>query len=319
MEKVWVVEDPDERPKVRKAKPISKEKPLLPRKNPAVAYSLSMFFWGAGQRYNHRHSKGAAFMVLMFLAGFGTLLALLYREPLLSFLAVFGMSRTNSFLLAETILLGILIFWTYNAGDAYHQASKEQKTPFTGVSSRLYPALCSLLVPGWGQFLNGQPVKGSVFMGFSVIGLFSIVTLPLVYLAWPSLEPSDTRSIIEVIFVCTILFTPVIPFLYIFSTYDALQISLDEYRKEPLWERIKAANNRRRVQGWMRGVFPQIKETIALGLFLMLLVMIVRDYFPANYYHELLASTQLLMKKRGMTLLPELMDKMQTLITMVGR
>ena len=258
-------------------------------------------------------------MVLMFSAGFGTIFALFNLDALLSFLAVLGISRTNSFLLAETILLGILIFWTYNTGDAYHQTSKDQKIPFTGVSSRVYPALCSLLVPGWGQFLNGQPVKGSVFTGFSVIGLFSIVTLPLVYLAWPFLEPSDTRSIVEVIFVGTILFTPVIPFLWIFSAYDALQISLDDYRKEPLWERMKAANNRRRVQGWIRGVFPQIKGTIALCLILTLLVLIFRDYFSTSYYHEVLASTRFLFKKRGMTLLPELIDKLQALIMMVGR
>jgi TM2 domain-containing membrane protein YozV len=319
MEKVWVVADPDERPKVRETRPVRKEKPLHAGKSPAVAYSLSMLFWGAGQLYNHRRGKGAAFMALMFLTESGTIFALFYREALLSFLAVLGISRTKSLLLAEIILLGILIFWPCNACDAYYLTSKKQKTPFTGVSSRLYPALCSLIVPGWGQFLNGQPIKGSVFTGFWVIGLFSIITLPLVYLAWTSLEPSDTRSIIELIFAGTILFIPVIPLLWIFSTYDALQVSLDEYRKESLWERIKAANNRRRVHGWMRGVFPQIKGTIALGLFLTLLVIMVRDYFPASYYHEVLASTRLLLTKRGMTLLPELIDKLQPLITMVGR
>jgi TM2 domain-containing membrane protein YozV len=319
MEKVWVIEDPDELPSARKTKLIEEEKILPAGKSPAVAYSLSMFCWGAGQLYNRRGDKGAAFMVLMFLAGSGTLLALFYREGLLSFLDFLGISRANSFLFAEAMLLGMLIFWTYNAGDAYHQARKEEKTSFPGVSNRVYPALCSLLVPGWGQFLNGQPVKGSVFMGFSVIGFFSIVTLPLVYLAWPSLEPSNTRFLIEVIFMCTILFTPVIPILWIFSTYDALQISRDEYRKEPLWVRMKAANNRRRVHGWIGGVFPQIKGTVALVLFLMLLVVIVRYYFPAQYYSGVLTSTRLLLKKRGMTLLPELVDRLQALIALIGR
>src|SRR5271169_5896397 len=107
MEQVRVVEDPDERPKVRKTKPSRKDNPLDAGKNPAVAYSLSMLIWGAGQRYNHRRGKGAAFMVLMFFAGFGTVLALLYREYLILFLAVLGISRSNSFLLAETILLGL--------------------------------------------------------------------------------------------------------------------------------------------------------------------------------------------------------------------
>src|SRR5512135_1891050 len=135
MEKVWVIEDPDESLKVWKTTRVRNKKPVHARKSPAIAYSLSMFLWGAGQLYNHRRRKGAAFMVLMFLAGAGTLLALFYWEALLSFLTVLGISRTNSFLFSEILLLGILIFWTYNAGDAYHQVSKEQKTPFTGVSS----------------------------------------------------------------------------------------------------------------------------------------------------------------------------------------
>lgn len=318
MEKVWVIQDPDEYTRVRRPKPVRKEE-LTPEKSPAVSYSLSMFCWGAGQLFNRQQAKGAAFMVLMFLTGSGAFLARFYREDLILFTTRLGLSRASLFLVAEALILSILFFWAYNAGDAYHGANRERENPFTGVSSRVYPVLCSLLVPGWGQFLNGQPVKGSIFTGFSIFGFFSMTTLFSVLLAWPSLEPSDSRFIVEAIFMGSVLFALLIPFIWLFSAYDALQVSLDDYRKEPLWERIKAANNRRRVQGWVRGVFPQIKATVALGLFLVLFVIIAYRYFPASYYDDVVLSVGSSLKDRGMTLAPELIDRLHALMTMVGR
>ncbi len=298
MEKVWVVQDPDEeRTQVRKTKLLKNEEPK-PEKSPAVAYSLSMVCWGAGQLFNRRQTKGAAFMVLMFLAGSGAYLVHFYLQDLISFAAGRGISGASLFLFAEATFMGILLFGAYNAGDAYHCTRRGRTNPFPGVSSRVYPVLCSLLVPGWGQFMNGQAVKGSIFTGFSVISFFSLATLPAVFLAWPVLEPSGARFIVEALFTGSVLFAPLIPLIWLFGAYDALQVSLDDYRKEPLWERIKAANNRRRVQGWVRGVFPQIKATVALGLFLLLFAIIAYRYFPAGYYDDVFLSVQSLLKKR---------------------
>jgi hypothetical protein len=51
-----------------------------------------------------------------------------------------------------------------------------------------------------------------------------------------------------------------------------------------MYERLKAANNRRHAYGWVRGVFPHIKRTLVLGLFLIILIIITaRFYFPWSF------------------------------------
>ena len=318
MEKVWVIPDPDDETEIR-TRPVAAEESAPAEKNPATAYSLSMFFWGAGQIYGRARGKGALFLALMALVVSGSFLAVFFGNALTSFLAGHGVSRAAQFLFVETALLAVLIFWTSNAGNAYHLVNNNRATPFTGAASRILPLLCSILAPGWGQFLNGQPFKGSIFAGFSVIGFFTLVTLPLAFLIWPSLEATDSRIVLELIFASTAVIAPFVPLLWLFSAYDALKISLDGYRKEPLWERIKAANNRRRVHGFVRGVVPQIKGTFFLGLFLTFLVIIGYRYFPSRFYQDALASARTLLQNRGMTLVPEFIGRMQTLLAAAGR
>ena len=51
--------------------------------------------------------------------------------------------------------------------------------------------------------MNGQPVKGSVLAGFSVVGFFSLLTIPAALTCWPFLEASESRTAIEAIFTVT--------------------------------------------------------------------------------------------------------------------
>ncbi|MGE5173268.1 MAG: hypothetical protein ACM3MD_05505, partial [Betaproteobacteria bacterium] len=192
-EKVWVIEDPDEDRESRKTELLMEETPTPVEKNPAAAYSLSIFFWGGGQIYNGQREKGLLFLFSMLLFCTCAVLSGIYWKSLLQFLPSHDVSLTSVFVTAEFLLFSALIFWTYNAGDAYHRAAKTRATPFRGVNSRVYPLFCSLLIPGWGQFLNGQPVKGSIFTGFSILSLFSIFSIPTIIMVWPLLEPSETR------------------------------------------------------------------------------------------------------------------------------
>ncbi len=314
MEKVWEIKDPDQYLHPQKKKRITRELP--PSKNPARAYTLSLFFWGGGQSYNEQRGKGLLFQLSLIIFCLGIALSLIYWKPLLEFLHSHGLSNADTFLGTEVLFFFILIFWMYNAGDAYHMAAKTGRKPFRGVHSRVYPFLCSLLIPGWGQFLNGQPIKGSIFSGFSILGLFSLVSIPSVFVAWPFLEISETRFVVEEILLLTVLFAPLIPFIWLFGSYDALKVSLDDLKKEPFFERIKSANNRRRTQGWVRGVFPQIKSTVVLGLVLIFLLIAAYHYVPAllNYYQDQLSDIQAGMQKQGMTILPELINKLLSLM-----
>ncbi|NTV93600.1 MAG: hypothetical protein HGA72_10185 [Chlorobiaceae bacterium] len=174
-------------------------------------------------------------------------------------------------------------------------------------------------MPGWGQFLNGQPVKGSIFSGFSIISLFSLISAPCIILAWPALEASEARFIIEGIFTCIVLFSPLIPVLWIFSGFDALKVSIDDLKKEPLFDRIKYANNRRRTQGLVRGVIPHIKSTLLFVLVLLFLLIFTYYYSPIKYYGEQLMSFQAWLQKLGMTIMPELIGRLRSLAAFMGK
>ena len=309
MEKVWVIRDPDEQLQGHKTRRLTKEALPSDGKNPAAAYSLSMIWWGAGQLYNDQRWKGLLFLFTMIILFVGAILSLAYSNSLLHILGSYKFSVADVFLMAELLFFSVLIFWMYNAGDAYHTAVKARAMPFAGIQSQAYPFLCSLLLPGWGQFLNGQPIKGSMYAGLSVLSIFSFVSIPSIILAWPFLEAVKTRFIIEEIFALAVLFAPFIPFIWLFGSFDALKVSLDDIKKESFIDRILYANNRRRTQGWVQGVFPHIKSTIALGLFLILLVIVSGRSFPTNYYCDKLTQARAQLQELGMTIVPEIIGR----------
>jgi TM2 domain-containing membrane protein YozV len=313
-EKIWVIEDPDKDLSSQKTKRITRKLPPPVEKNPAVAYSLSLLFWGAGQIYNGQKVKGQRFLFSMLLSCLGAVLILQYGKQLLHALRSYDISSLSIFMTAEVLLFGALVFWIYNANNAYHAAVRSRRTPFTEVPSRVYPFLCSLLIPGWGQHLNGQPVKGSIFSCWLIFSLFSIVSIPAALLAWPSLEASTTRTTIEGIFTLMVLSAPLIPLLWIVGSFDAFKVSSDDLKKERLFDRIKYANNRRRSQGLVRGVIPQIRLTILLLLFLSFLLIISYHYFPKQYYGDLLLDAQIWLQTRGMTAVPALMGKLSSVM-----
>ncbi len=313
MDKVWEIKDPDEYLKSRKAKHARAAVPGRER-NPARAYTLSLLLWGAGQSYNEEHGKALFFQVLLIALLVGAVVAALFCDRLLLFLQARQIPPSQSFLFVECLFFTILAFWVSIAGDAYRTAARSRSTRFPGIQNHVYPCLCSLLFPGWGQFLNGQPVKGTFFSAVSVFALFAAVSIPATLLLWPSLDASNTRFIVEAIFAVAVLYAPLVPVFWLFSAYDALQVSLDELKKEPLRERIKAANNRRRTYGWVRGVFPHIRSTLVLMLFLTVLALILSRTLPAGFYAGLLGAVSTALRRQGMIILPEILDRAVPLI-----
>lgn len=315
MDKVWEIKDPDSYLREKKS---ASRSPAEPReeKDPAAAYSRSLFCWGLGQLYNDQLVKGTVFMVSMLLLFGGTVLAVIYRQDLLALLASRNSSRSSAFLAAEALLFLVLLFWISNAADAYRRAALSRRTRFPGVSSRVTPLLGSVLVPGWGQFLNGQPIKGSIFSVLAVIGGFSVLSVLLSYLAWPLLDAGEARFLVEGIAATGLILAPLAPLLWTLSAYDAFSVSGDDLLKEPLWERIKAAYYRGRTQGWVRGVFPHLQRTFMLLLFLAFFLIVVHYWFPTGFYAKPLSSAQALLQGRGMTIVPELIGK---LLALMGR
>jgi hypothetical protein len=318
MEKVWEIKDPESY--LRGKKIARGPRPALrEERDPSSAYNRSLLAWGLGQLYNDQLVKGTVFMVLMLAVFGGTVLGAIYRNEVYRFLLDRGISCSAMFLTAETLLCGVLLFWVYNAADAYSFAARYRRTRFRGIPSRVTPFLCSLLLPGWGQYLNGQPLKGALCASLAVIGVFSVLAVILTFLAWPLLDPTDNRFIVEEIFAVCLLIIPLAPLLWVLSAHDALKVSRDDLLKEPLWERIKAAYYRGRTQGWVRGVFPQIKGTFMLALYLTFFVIVVHYWFPTGFYAKHLTAAQALLRGRGMTIVPELIGKLLTMMAAMGR
>jgi len=315
VEKVWVIEDPDEYLNPHRTQQITEEISPPDERDPALAYTLSLLFCGSGQLYNGQRAKGLNYIGLVLYGNAFALLLFMFQQEIPSYLSFYSISPAQAVLAAAFLLLFSLIFWFSNASDAYHAAMKARRTPFPGVSSRAWPVFCSLLVPGWGQFLHGQPVKGSLFAVCAAFGIFSLVAAPGIMQAWPSLENSDSRLIVEGVLLLSLLSLPALPVLWILGVFDAWKVGQDDTKKEPLLERLKAANNRRRAQGWVRGVFPQIKRTLLLTLFLIILIIItVQFYFPWNFYREYIMKALSWSSKQGMMLIPELIRGIITVL-----
>lgn len=315
-ENIWIIEDPDSyfQRRIDKA-PLINQKHASKQKNPAVAYTLSFILWGAGQVYNGQTLKGLLFLLLMLIFYTGSVHFLIYMKPILHFLHSINIGNAEIFIICEIVFFLSLIFWTHNAGDAYHGARKMRRDLFTGMQSRVFPFLCSLLVPGWGQFLNGQVKKGSILTGFSILSLFSMVTIPLVFVFWNALEASRSRFYVEGILAITLLFAPLIPFIWLFGCFDALKVSLDATKKESLVKRLRYANNRRRLQGLERGVFTHIKMIVTLCLLLVLCLVISYRFFPREYYTSQLRNIQTRLYGKEMVIVPSLIDRLLLIIT----
>ena len=315
MDKVWVIKDPDEYLKPRRKPRITKEDTPPAEVDPALAFTLSLLFWGSGQLYNGQRAKGLNYICLALYSNALALLLCTFQQEIPSYLFFYGISPAQAVLAAVFLLFVFLIFWLFNASDAYHTAMKARRTPFPGVSSRAWPVFCSLLVPGWGQFLNGQPIKGALFAVFAAFSIFSLISVPGILQAWPFLEDSYSRLIVEGVLLLSLFSLLIMPFLWVLGVFDAWKVGQDDIKKEPLLERLKAANNRRRAYGLVRGVFPQIKRTLLLALFLIILIIItVRFYFPWNFYREYLMKALSWSSKQGMMLIPELIRGIITVL-----
>ncbi len=289
---------------------ITKGLPFADEKNPAMAYTLSLLMWGGGQQYSGQRVKGVLFRVFMLVLMALIAISFLYRGELPTLLQMYDISHAEAFLSAELLFFFILIFWTCNAGNAYHTAVKARKVPFPGMQSRIWPLLGSLLVPGWGQFLNGQPLKGSIFTGFSVLGIFSLVSVPAVLRYWPSLETSQARSIVEAIFAVSALYAPLIPVIWLLSGYDALIVSFNDAKKESIVDRILLGVTRLRMDGWFSSIWPRFKAVIAFTLLAAVISFVLNRYNPVTYYGAHLAGVQLWLHQQGMTLVPDLISEL---------
>jgi TM2 domain-containing membrane protein YozV len=277
------------------------------QKNPALAFSLSLLIWGCGQLYLRRWKSGILYFLFMIMFYLSMVMIVMDWTAIVSILGSFSVSRSETLLVFGSFYLCGLIIWCLNSCLAYFKAMKLNNTSFKGVKSIFLPAACSLLMPGWGQFLNGQPKKGLCFQILSITGLFALPAILITFLFWPALEGSQARLVVEWIFTISLIFTPILAIVWLFSVYDAARVSMNNIKKEPLRKRIEYQINRYRhvaqVYSWKNAVLLIIKRLVIV-IILLAFVAIGYQHIPKRYYIRQLTDLSGKISQEGMTVLP---------------
>ncbi|MFZ5876431.1 MAG: hypothetical protein ACOYXU_08485 [Nitrospirota bacterium] len=303
-DKVWYVDDPDD-PPVR-TKPAA---PKPPQKNPAVAFSWSLVIWGGGQFYNRQGAIGFLLLLLMANCLVAPTLLWVYWDAVLALDIPISLTTSQLMGSVGSIYLSGLLVWFVSAVQAYYRTNTARTAPFNGIANRFLPAICSLLIPGWGQFLNGQPRKGTLFLCVAFIAFCAVPVLLMILWGWPMLRAAEDRLFWEVVLIAVAALGPPALLIWPVATFDALVVSRDDTKKEPVLKRLEYANNRRRMYGLGRGVFPYFKQTLMLGLLLVLFATVTYYYTPRDYYISRLHALRDASSTRHMVLIPRLLDR----------
>jgi len=319
-EKLYVVPDRDELPRIEEIeyefrRQSRSQAPARKEINPAMAFTYSLLFWGGGQLHNNQDWLGFALAVLMFVFYGCLAAAAIWWDVCLDLIRLLQVDI--SYVYTGTVAFSVmgLTVWFSSAAQAYLKAAASRVTPFDGVNSRFFPFLCSLLIPGWGQFLNGQLKKGTLFLLTSLAGYTSASVALVTVVFWPILDGAAERVAVEWVLVPALFLLPAFLLVSLISSYDALRVSLDEIKKEPLRKRLEYANNRRRMQGWRRGVWPQIRLTMGLTLVLCVCLAVAYHMIPTDFYILSLSTMRNLLADNNMTVMAGLVGKAISLIS----
>jgi len=316
-QKVWVIDDrdwnkiagrgPAAEPSPAKKETENRSFVQQPQKSPAVAFSLSLSVWGGGQMYVGARGHGSILMATMlsFYSALSTMVV--FRESALRFFARFDIPAAAPSIGALFLVAAGLVIWLANSVDAYFRAARSRSEPFLGVESGVSPVFCSLLFPGWGQFLNGQPIKGVFFLLFGMAGVLSATICFVSPYAWPVLKSGSARVVFESSLAVALMLMPIAFLLWIVSAYDAF-VSRRELARKRL--RSQPVGYRMRRQGGLRNLFP--RSTTVLSL--LLAISVGMQCIPLKYYLETLEKIRLEALGLGMELIPELVRRVITFL-----
>jgi TM2 domain-containing membrane protein YozV len=280
-----------------------------PQKNPALAFSLSMLVWGSGHLYIREFGLGSKFMGCMLFFYSVIMSIVVFREAVTGFIF-------DNFIPVPVLLIGGVVFfifglacWIYGAVDAYFRTVSLRSEHFRGAGNELWPLLCSLFFPGWGQFLNGQPKKGLFFLLFGALGIYSLLFVLISLNIWPTLSSSPDRFVFEIYLSAALLVLPLCFLMWMAAAHDSFWSCRESVRKRPLSARFQFTRDRIRAHGLGRYLIPKIKSKVIFGVLLAVAIMAGREYVPKSYYLDGLERIRVEMLSRHMEMLPELVEK----------
>jgi len=191
---------------------------------PAAAATLSMWIWGSGQLLNG--DRDLAVLLALWQVQIAALhyLVCMTWGSLRRLAHLFFVSEWELLLAAAALDFWFIFLWLFNVSQAYRSAERRRGV-FTGLKQWWLSGTASLLVPGWGQILNGQRMKGLCFLfAFLTQGwVLAFYFLTPLYRVVSDLDPNQTllRAVIQggqITLGATAL-------LWLLSIYDAVLVA----------------------------------------------------------------------------------------------
>jgi TM2 domain-containing membrane protein YozV len=213
----------EERPRSGRSR-VQYAQPPAQGRSAVLASSLSMFVCGAGQAYNGQGKLGALlFLTEALFISLNWAMTNVWHE-LKELADIFGITDLQLFLsaaVADYLLVILIMSTVYHA---YREAEKSSG-PFGGYDNPVVSGLASLVMPGWGQLVNGQPGKAVFFMFTFLSGAFAIALLMLASFlqlldgvdAWRRLA-TELNTGVVIVFAAAGL-------VWILSVYDAMLVA----------------------------------------------------------------------------------------------
>ncbi|MGH7407535.1 MAG: hypothetical protein ACREKF_05950 [Candidatus Methylomirabilales bacterium] len=305
--KVYVIRDPLARsPDETPGKPPRAEGPL---RDPARAASLSLFLWGGGQLYNGQRVIAGWLVLLQVLLVGSLIVAGIYWPRPAGWLDLhFRLDTTGPALAALCFLWGA-VGWVWGTFHAYRVADRRSREPFAGKEREGKAALCSLVVSGWGQYLNGQPGKGATFQALVLLEGLAWLTLLAVYSGFENLQRPENREVAEAALLGAATALPLLAFARMLSAYDAFKVARYPGLRRSIFIQMKFAWTRYRTG--MRRQLPSAKRRIRALVLILLLVaadLLAIFYGPRSFYVDQAAWLARHLRGKGMTQAPALLD-----------
>jgi hypothetical protein len=190
----------------------------------AGAASLSLWVWGTGQWVNRDRDLAALlFLWQIQIVAVHYLVASTWGS-IRRMAHIFFVSEWELLLYAAALDFWLIFLFLFNVSQAYRSAERS-KGPFRGLMRPWLSGLASVLVPGWGQLLNGQLRKGLFFL-FAFVTQVWVMTYylltPLYRLA-SDLDPNQLvlRNVIQ----AGKAVLGITAVLWLLSAYDAVLVS----------------------------------------------------------------------------------------------
>lgn len=279
------------------------------QRDPARAASLSLFLWGGGQLYNGQRAIADWLLLLQVLFFGAVAVGGIFWSRLARWLDwYFRFDTTVPGLLTLLFLWGAA-GWVGGAFQAYRKADSRGPVPFTGKERDAIAALCSLAIPGWGQYLNGQPRKGAAFQALALLEGLAWLTLLAVYAGFESLRRPENRAVLEGGLLAAAAALPLLAFTHVVSAYDAFKVARYPGLRRNLFTRMQFAWTRYRI-GAPRQL-PSTKRRIRALVLILLLVLadlVAIFYSPRSFYADQAAWVAHHLRGKGMVRVPALLD-----------